>query len=127
MKRLSIGGLALIIIIGSSFFGGYLTGKSHYKKMTHVVLFSKKEGISDATWDTVMKESKVLADVPTVWNYSCGPLVKPVNGLTHALVMEFRDKKALQTYIDHDIHKGWVATYMRPNRDKVLVADIWSQ
>lgn len=91
----------------------------------HIVLF---RWTPDATPDQVTRVVDGLralqGRVPGILDLSCGEdFSGRAQGYTHALVVRFTDRAALDAYGPHPAHRHVVETYVNPIRDDVLALD----
>jgi hypothetical protein len=85
--------------------------------VVHTVIFYLKEGAPSGTADEIVADChEMLAKIPTVRHLKAG---RPLEGAQRpakkdfalALVILFDDAEGLKTYIDHPLHKGFVAKH----------------
>lgn len=91
--------------------------------IVHILLGKAREGITDEENQELMGAISRLRDVPGVERFSAGPnFSERAQGYTHAAVMYFADREALDGYLKHEQHLQVVAILNRllPQR---LVAD----
>ncbi|KAI8590046.1 hypothetical protein BDZ88DRAFT_416094 [Geranomyces variabilis] len=82
--------------------------------IVHVILFKVKP---TAEQEAFVTNVKTLATLPGVHNFSIGPTFtkERANGYTHAMVMEFESKEALNAYSVSDAHQQVIKTHIAPN------------
>lgn len=91
----------------------------------HIVLFRWTEQASREAIDTAMAEvRKLKGKIPEIVDLSCGANFSDrAKGYTHGLVVRFRDRAALETYIRHADHQHVVQNFINPIRSDVLAVD----
>ncbi len=91
----------------------------------HIVLLRWTETATQEAIDAAMVElRKLKGKIPEIVDLSCGAnFSERAKGYTHGLVVRFRDRAALETYIRHPNHQRAVQTYLNPIRSDVLAVD----
>jgi antibiotic biosynthesis monooxygenase (ABM) superfamily enzyme len=90
----------------------------------HVVTIKWKEGTKPEQIAAALKGAEAIANtypgITRVWTRS---IKVQGQGYTHALVMEFKDEKALTDYADSPAQKEWYKIYL-PLREESTTHDI---
>ncbi len=90
----------------------------------HVVTIKWKTGTTPEQISSALKGAEAIANtyagVTRVWTRS---IKVQGDGYTHALVMEFKDEKALTDYADSAAQKEWYKIYL-PLREESTTHDI---
>jgi len=91
----------------------------------HLVLIQWKADASPEAITQAMDGLRALRDqVPGILGLTCGENFNPrAQGYTHALVIRFEDKAALDAYNPHPAHQKVVQEMMKPIVAEVLVLD----
>ena len=91
----------------------------------HVVLFKVKAGMPAASVKAMVDGLAGLKRrVPGIVDLSVGANFTDRNkGFTHGLVVRFRDKAALETYLPHPAHQEVVQSYIRPIIEDLIALD----
>jgi hypothetical protein len=123
-----------ILILGLLTFTSFqLTAQSkttNQKLLRHIVLFSFKEGSTDAQIKTVTDAfaalPKKIKQIKTFeWGVNNSP--ESLNeGFTHCFFVTFTSEKDRAIYLPHPDHVAF-GNILRPILDKVLVLDYWSK
>jgi hypothetical protein len=123
-----------ILILGLLTFTSFqLTAQSkttNQKLLRHIVLFSFKEGSTDAQIKTVTDAfaalPKKIKQIKTFeWGVNNSP--ESLNeGFTHCFFVTFSSEKDRAIYLPHPDHVAF-GNILRPILDKVLVLDYWSK
>ena len=93
----------------------------------HIVVFKVKDGLADAEKEDLLSSVRGLKDrVPGVLDLAIGENFSPRSeGFTHALVMRFPDRAALDAYVAHPAHQDVVKNhflpYLDPNKPPILI------
>ena len=99
-------------------------------KLRHVVLFSFKEGTSDADVKKVEEGfGKLPSKISTVVDYEWGTNNSPeglADGFTHCFLVTFNDDAGRAVYLPHKAHLDFVSI-LKPHLEKVLVIDFVSK
>jgi hypothetical protein len=94
------------------------------KSVIHVVTVKWKEGTTPAQIDAALQGAQKVANdykgITRVWTRA---IKVQGAGYTHAIVMEFRDEKALKDYTDSPAQKEWYKVYL-PIRGESTTHDI---
>jgi hypothetical protein len=92
----------------------------------HIVLFQWKEEARLEAINTALAELRKLKDkIPGIVDiYSGANFSDRAKGFTHALVVHFKDRPALQAYIPHPEHQRVVQNLVSPIRADTLVVDL---
>ena len=88
----------------------------------HVVFYKMKLGTTEADERGLMDQARRdLAKLPGVMNLRVGKSIEAsAQGYSIALVMDFQDEAALQTYRVHPEHQDFVKNVTEP-----VVSEIW--
>ncbi len=91
----------------------------------HVVLLRFKAAVSPETRRRVLAELRTLkASVPSVVELSCGDnFSERSQGYEAGLVVRFKDKQGLESYIVNAEHQRIVQDWIRPNAEQILALD----
>jgi hypothetical protein len=91
----------------------------------HVVLFKLRPGTSTAERQAAIEALKALRNqIEGIVDLTCGEnFSERSQGYGIGLVVRFRDRTALDTYIPHPAHRGAVEKYIHPIREEVIVVD----
>jgi hypothetical protein len=91
----------------------------------HIVLLKWKKEASPEAINTAMTGLRSLkGKVPEVVDLTCGENFSERNkSYTHGLVVRFKDKAALNTYIAHPEHQHVVQTFINPIREDTIAVD----
>lgn len=91
----------------------------------HIVLFRWTQEASREAIDNAMTELRGLKDkIPGIIDLSCGAnFTDRSKGYTHAVVVRFPDRAALEAYIPHPEHQRVVQNVFGPIRADVLAVD----
>ena len=97
--------------------------------VTHVVVCWCKEPGNEAARQRLINASHSFRAIPGVVSVTAGrpiPSTRPVvdSSFDVAVVMQFRDQRALRDYEQHPIHKKAVSDVLRPLTAKILIYDI---
>lgn len=94
----------------------------------HVVLIRLKSGLGDTAGAELLEQAKkLLAPIPAVRNLRLGRGLgkKAELDYPYALVMEFEDEDALESYQVHPDHQKFVREVVGPVQDDKKVFDYW--
>jgi hypothetical protein len=98
--------------------------------LRHVVLYKFKDDLKPADVQEVVDAFAALPKkIEGIVAFEHGTNVSPEGkseGLTHAFVVSFRDKKARDAYLVHPAHQEYVKL-VRDRREKVVVFDYWAE
>lgn len=91
----------------------------------HLVLFQWKTDASPEAIARVMNELRALqSQIPGIRDMTCGTNFSARSqGYTHALVIRFEDRAALEAYGPHPAHQRVVQEFIGPIRVETLVMD----
>ena len=91
----------------------------------HVVLFRWAEDASAEAKDRVEEELRaLLTQIPGILDLTYGEnFSSRSQGYTHALVVRFEDRAALEVYSPHPAHQRVVQEFIAPIRADTLVVD----
>jgi hypothetical protein len=96
--------------------------------VTHLVVCWLKSPGDESARQRVIDESRSLKAIPGVIHVSAGrvlPSTRPIVDSTFdvAIVMKFRDERALEDYAQHPIHLGAVERTLKPLVARYVVYD----
>jgi hypothetical protein len=91
----------------------------------HIVLMRWKEGTSREAINNAMVELRKLKSIiPEIVDLTCGENFSDrARGYTHGLVVRFKDRAALNTYIPHPEHQHAVQKFITPIREESIAVD----
>ena len=91
----------------------------------HIVLLQWKEGASQEAIDKAMTGLRQLkGKIPEIVDLSCGTNFSDrAKHFSHGLVVRFKDRAALETYISHPEHQRVVREFIQPIRNEVIAVD----
>jgi hypothetical protein len=91
----------------------------------HIILFRWKDDASPEAIATALEELRQLKDkIPNITELICGEnFSERSKGYTHALVVRFPNRKALEVYGPHPEHQRVVQTFINPIRADVIGID----
>jgi hypothetical protein len=99
------------------------------KTLRHVVLFSFKEGSTDAEIKAVTDAFAALPQkIPQIKKYEWGTNNSPENlnqGFTHCFLLSFASEADRAIYLPHPDHIAF-GNILKPVLNKVLVIDYWA-
>jgi hypothetical protein len=99
------------------------------KLLRHIVLYKFKDDLKANQVQEVVDAFKALPKkIDLIVAFEAGTNVSTENkseGLTHAFVVTFRDKKDLDAYIAHPAHQDYVKL-VKDRREKVVVFDYFT-
>lgn len=86
----------------------------------HIVVFKVKDGLTDAQKEDVLNSIRSLKDrVPGIVDLQVGEnFSERSQGFTHALVVRFVDRAALDGYLPHPAHQDVVQNHFLPYLDE---------
>lgn len=126
MKKIFLLGMLSIISLAT---GIAQTNNMKEKILRHVVLFSFKEGSSDADIKAVTDAFNALPHkIPQIKKYEWGTNNSPENlnqGFTHCFLLTFVSEADRAIYLPHPDHVAF-GNILKPVLDKVLVIDYWA-
>jgi hypothetical protein len=91
----------------------------------HIILFRWKDGTSPEAIKNALEElSQLKEKIPGILDLNCGTNFSDrAKGYTHALVVRFTNRAALDTYSPHPEHQRVVQNFIIPIRGDVLGFD----
>jgi hypothetical protein len=91
----------------------------------HIVLFKWTAEATPQQIDTAMTELRALqGQIDGIIHLTCGAdFSGRAHGFTHALIVRFRDRAALEAYGPHPAHQSVVQNRINPIRADVLACD----
>jgi hypothetical protein len=91
----------------------------------HIVLMRWQEQATPEAIERVMTELRALKNkIPAIVDLSCGPNFSDRSkGFTHGLVVRFKDRAGLDTYVPHPEHQRVVQIFIKPISAEVLAVD----
>jgi hypothetical protein len=90
--------------------------------ITHLLLLQARADLTEYEERELGEAVYGLTSVPGVQNFSWGPdFSGRGKGYTHAAVMYFDSRDALQTYMDNDRHKEIVRTLNRLAPERLVI------
>ena len=91
----------------------------------HLVIMQWREGTSQQAIDSAMTELRALKDkIPVIVDLSCGANFSDrAKHFSHGLVVRFKDRAALETYLAHPEHQRVVEKFLKPIRNDSLALD----
>lgn len=90
--------------------------------IVHIVLGQARVNLSDAEGEELQRAFGDLGHVPGVENFTFGPdFSGRSKGYDWAAVMHFRDREALQGYLDHPDHLRVVGIFNRLMPERIIV------
>ncbi len=96
--------------------------------ISHMVLIRLKPGLGDTAGAELLEQAKkLLGPIPSVRNLRLGRGLgkKAEVDYPYALVMEFEDEEALESYQVHSDHQRFVHEVVGPVQDDKKVFDYW--
>ncbi len=119
MKKLLLAMVAAVVLSA-----GLMQAAEQPKSVIHVVTIKWKAGTTPEQISSALKGAEKIANtysgISRVWTRS---IKVQGAGYTHALVMEFKDEKALKDYVDSPAQKEWYKIYL-PLREESTTHDI---
>ena len=114
MKKLL---LCFLLMTSASFAGDF----------RHIVLFQFKPTATPEQVKEIETEfAKLPAQIDVIKDFECGKMdnaeVGLNDGLTHAFLVTFKDKRDLERYLPHAAHQSFVSK-VKPLLEKALVFD----
>ena len=126
MKKIYLSGLLILI---SAMHITAQTNAMKEKLLRHVVLFSFKEGSTDAQIKTITDAfAELPKKIPQVKTFEWGTNNSPENlnqGFTHCFFVSFASEADRAIYLPHPAHLAFIEI-LKPILDKVLVIDYWA-
>lgn len=85
-----------------------------------IVVFKVKDGLTDAQKEDMLSAIRSLKDrVPGIVDLQVGEnFSERAQGFTHALVVRFADRAALDAYLPHPAHQDVVQNHFLPYLDE---------
>ena len=120
--------LLVLPLFFSGCFFGFQNKKEDSKILTHVVLCWLKEAGNSEQRDRVIKMTETFNDIPSVLDARAGGPIMSERSIVDdsfdvGIIVEVRDEKGLQEYIDHPIHLKAKKEILLPLVERVLVYD----
>ena len=120
--------LLLLSLFFSGCFSGFQNKKEDPKILTHVVLCWLKDAGNSEQRDRVIKMTETFNDIPSVLGARAGGPIRSERSIVDdsfdvGIIVEVRDEKGLQEYIDHPIHQKAKDEILLPLIERVLVYD----
>jgi hypothetical protein len=131
MKKPTVFGLIGVFLIGLLFsVNSYADVKS--QTVTHVVLVWLKKPGDKARRQQFVSISKQLNDLPGIIHRHVGEVMSSDRKVVDdtfdvAVTATFRNKKALQAYLDHPRHKKIIHEKLKPMINRVVIYDFVGQ
>ncbi|CAN5431225.1 Dabb family protein [soil metagenome] len=126
MKKIFLLGMVLMICLAPSVAQ---TNNMKEKILRHVVLFSFKEGSTDAEIKAVTDAFAALPKkISQIKEFDWGTNNSPENlnqGFTHCFLLGFASEADRAIYLPHPDHIAF-GNVLKPILDKVLVIDYWA-
>ena len=91
----------------------------------HIVLLKVKSDISEQAVNSMVNALRELkSQIPGIVDLSVGKNTSERSqGFTHGLVVRFRDREALETYLPHPAHQDVVKMRIGPIVEDVIAVD----
>ena len=120
--------LLVLPLFFSGCFSGFQNKKEDSKILTHVVLCWLKDAANSEQRDRIIKMTETFNDIPSVLNARAGGPIRSERSIVDdsfdvGIIVEVRDEKGLQEYIDHPIHQKAKNEILLPVIERVLVYD----
>ena len=120
--------LLLLSLFFSGCFSGFQNKKEDSKILTHVVLCWLKDAGNSEQRDRIIKMTETFNDIPSVLVARAGGPIMSERSIVDdsfdvGIIVEVRDEKGLQEYIDHPIHQKAKKEILLPLVERVLVYD----
>ena len=120
--------LLVLPLFFSGCFSGFQNKKEDPKILTHVVLCWLKDAGNSEQRDRVIKMTETFNDIPSVLDARAGGPIRSERSIVDdsfdvGIIVEVRDEKGLQEYIDHPIHQKAKNEILLPLVERVLVYD----
>ena len=118
----------LLTLFFSGCFSGFQNKKEDSKILTHVVLCWLKDAGNSEQRDRIIKVTETFNDIPSVLDARAGGPIMSERSIVDdsfdvGIIVEVRDEKGLQEYIDHPIHQKAKKEILLPLVERVLVYD----
>ena len=120
--------LLLLSLFFSGCFSGFQNKKEDPKILSHVVLCWLKDAGNSEQRDRIIKMTETFNDIPSVLGARAGGPIRSERSIVDdsfdvGIIVEVRDEKGLQEYIDHPIHLKAKDEILLPLVERVLVYD----
>ena len=120
--------LLVLPLFFSGCFSGFQNKKEDTKILTHVVLCWLKDAGNSEQRDRIIKMTETFNNIPSVLNARAGGPIRSERSIVDdsfdvGIIVEVRDEKGLQEYIDHQIHQKAKKEILLPVIERVLVYD----
>jgi hypothetical protein len=120
--------LLVLPLFFSGCFSGFQNKKEDTKILTHVVLCWFKDSGNSEQRDRIIKMTETFNNIPSVLNARAGGPIRSERSIVDdsfdvGIIVEVRDEKGLQEYIDHPIHQKAKNEILLPVIERVLVYD----
>ncbi len=120
--------ISLALVAAAVLFGaGILAGANKFNKpntLIHVVTVKWKDGTTDAQRQAALDGvAKMAGEIPGIRNVWLKSIKVQPREFTHAFVMEFDNKAALDAYAKHPAHDAWLKVYS-PVHEESRTSDI---
>ncbi len=131
MKKTTTFGLIVVFLISLSFpISSYAEVKQ--QTVTHVVLVWLKKSGNKAMRRQFISISKQLNDLPGIMYRHVGEVMASERQVVDdtfdvAVTATFKNKKALQAYLDHPRHKEIIHQKLKPMINRVVIYDFAGQ
>ncbi len=131
MKKTTTFGLIVVFLISLSFpISSYAEVKQ--QTVTHVVLVWLKKPGNKAMRQQFISISKQLNDLPGIMYRHVGEVMASERQVVDdtfdvAVTATFKNKKALQAYLDHPRHKEIIHQKLKPMINRVVIYDFAGQ
>jgi hypothetical protein len=126
---LSLIGLTLVLLIGSSEQAESKLQESKKTMLRHVVIFKFKDSSPAAEVQKVVDAFRELkSKIPQIASFEFGTNNSPEglnDGFTHCFLVTFKSEKDRDVYLPHPAHKAFVDV-LKPHLDKAMVIDYWA-
>lgn len=120
--------LLVLPLFFSGCFSGFQNKKEDSTILTHVVLCWLKDAGDSEQRDRIIKMTETFNDIPSVLNARAGGPIRSERSIVDdsfdvGIIVEVRDEKGLQEYINHPIHQKAKKEILLPVIERVLVYD----
>ena len=120
--------LLVLPLFFSGCFSGFQNKKEDPKILSHVVLCWFKDAGNSEQRDRIIKMTETFNDIPSVLGARAGGPIRSERSIVDdsfdvGIIVEVRDEKGLQEYIDHPIHLKAKKEILLPLVERVLVYD----
>ena len=118
----------LLLLFFSGCFSDFQNKEDDPKILTHVVLCWLKDAGNSEQRDRIIKMTETFNDIPSVLVARAGGPIMSERSIVDdsfdvGIIVEVRDEKGLQEYIDHPIHQKAKEEILLPLVERVLVYD----